>query len=284
MILNIIAASRLSRAIARTIAGMKLGLLVLLALPLAAADFVFADVNINGAGPFRLLVDTGASSTSLSPEAAKAAGLEPEYAVELTTLAGETVVPAAFARSVSAGETSIQNVEVLIAAPDAIRTVERKADGVLGQSFLARTPWMIDYRNRRFVTGETAILLSRTFEEFACERAADSRLVLPVTIGKATFRLALDSGASVLVLHCGAECPRLDRAETSRQILTNTGEARVTVGRLREIAAGPAALKSADAVLIERPPSAPTMHGVVPANWFKAVFADPQSSTIRLAR
>jgi len=263
---------------------MKLGWLLLLTLPLPAADYVFADVSINGAGPFKLLVDTGASSTSLSPEAAREAGLEAAYAVQLTTLTGETIVHAALARSVSAGGAALQGVEVLIADPWAIRTVEPKADGVLGQSFLSHTPWMIDYRARRFVTGESAVLLSRAIPEFTCERAADSRLVLPLTVGKATFRVALDSGASALVLHCGDGCPRLEDADPTRQILTNTGTARATLGRLRHIAAGPIALKRANAVLIETPPLAPSIHGVLPAAWFRAVFVDPHSATMRLAK
>jgi predicted aspartyl protease len=263
---------------------MKLGLFVLLTLPLPAADFMFADVSINGAGPFKLLVDTGASSTSLSREAARLAGLQAAYAVQLTTLTGETIVPAALAKAVSTGGAALQGVEVLIADPLAIRTVEPKADGVLGQSFLSRIPWMIDYRNRRFVTGETAVLLSRAIPEFACERADDSRLVLPLTIGKATFRVALDSGASALVLHCGSGCPRLEDPDPSRQILTTTGSARATFGRLRDIAAGPVALKRANAVLIEKPPLAPSIHGVLPATWFGSVFVDPQSATMRLAK
>lgn len=262
---------------------MKLGLLILLTLPLSAANFVFTDATINGAGPFRLLIDTGASSVSLSPAAARTAGIEAASAVRLATLAGETLVPAGMARSVSAGGAVIGHVEVLITDHPAIRTVDRDVDGVLGQSFLSRVPWMIDYRTRRFAAGDSAVLLSRTIPEFACERAADSRLVLPLTIGKAVFRVALDSGASVLALHCGAGCPRLENADSARQVLTNAGAARATAGQLRDIAAGPIALKRADAVLIESAPIEPSIHGVLPAAWFKAVFVDPHSATIRLA-
>lgn len=262
---------------------MRQILFVLLALPAGAAGFLFTEVTINGAGPFRLLVDTGATSTSLSPEAARAAGLQPAYAVQLTTLAGETLVPAAVARAVVHGRSAVGGVEVLIAAPSAVRTVDGKADGVLGQSFLSRIPWMIDYRNRRFVTGESAILLSRAMPEFPCRREADARLILTVAIGAASFNVALDSGASHLVLHCGPDCPRLDNPGAIRSILTNLGAAPATLGRVRDVIAGPLALKRADAVLIGSPPSTPSIHGVLPASWFKAVFADPRLSSVRIA-
>lgn len=263
---------------------MRLELLLLLAFPASAADFLFTAVTINGAGPFHLLVDTGASSTSLSPEAARRAGLAPAYAVRLATLAGETLVPAALASSVAHAQTAVSAVEILIASPGAVRSVDAKADGVLGQSFLSRVPWMIDYASRRFVTGEAAIALSRPLPEFACERTPDSRLVLPLAIGKAAYRVALDSGASHLVLHCGGECPRLDASDPSRRILTNTGAAPAALGRVREVAVGPLALNSAHAVVIASPAPASSTHGVVPASWFSVVFADPRTATLRLAK
>ena len=43
--------------------------------------FAFVDVSIGGKGPFRMMIDTGATSCSLSPESAKAAGLVMDYRV-----------------------------------------------------------------------------------------------------------------------------------------------------------------------------------------------------------
>src|SRR4051812_30182340 len=53
-------------------------------VPQAAALFV--DVRINGQGPFRLLVDTGASCLVLAPRAAAAAGLKPLPGVTVTAI------------------------------------------------------------------------------------------------------------------------------------------------------------------------------------------------------
>lgn len=262
---------------------MRLGLFVLLALPAGAAGFLFTEVTINGAGPFRLLVDTGATSTKLSPDAARAAGLQPAYAVQLTALAGETLVPAAVARAIVHGHSAAGDFEILIAAPSAVRTVDAKADGVLGQSFLSRIPWMIDYRNRRLVMGESAILISRTMPELACRREADARLILTLAIGPASFNVALDSGASHLILHCAPDCPRFETPGASRTILTNAEAAPATLGSIRDVIAALLALKRADAVLNESPPLAPSIHGVLPASWFKAVFADPRESSVRNA-
>lgn len=253
-------------------------------LPLTGAEYITTEVTINGAGPFRLLVDTGASSTSLDPEAAKTAGLTVRYSVHLTTVAGEAVVPAAIAASVSAGRASASDVEILIHSPTAIRTVEPGVQGVLGQSFLSRIPWMMDFGRGRFVTGDEAVVRARSIPAVEFDRTADSRVVLPLQIGRSSFRVALDSGASHLVLQCGARCPIISKPDGSRLVLTNLGTARATVGRIQDVVVGPLTLKKAVAVLIERAPAEVPIDGVLPAAWFRRVFVDHSTGAVRIDR
>src|SRR5437762_12660701 len=56
--------------------------------------FVFVNAVINGHGPFRMLVDTGTTTTLLSPEAAAEAGLKFDHRIVLTSLGGEQPLPA----------------------------------------------------------------------------------------------------------------------------------------------------------------------------------------------
>ncbi len=263
---------------------MRLALLALLTLPLAAAEYITTEVTINGAGPFRLLVDTGASSTSQDPEAAKAAGLKPLYSVHLTTLTGEALVPAAIAQSVRAGKTTAGDVEILIHSTSAIHTVEPGVQGVLGQSFLSRIPWMMDYTKGRFVTGELAVASSERLSAVQFSRTGDSRIILPLRIGGAAFRVALDSGASHLVLHCGARCPLVSNPDSTRQVLTSLGAARATVGNAHDVSAGALTRKQAVAVLIEAGHPEAQVDGVLPAAWFRRVFADNSAGALKVGR
>src|SRR5215472_2528939 len=106
---------------------------------LAVVDgYAFVQVRVNGKGPFRMLVDTGASSCTLSNEAATAAGLVYDHRVMVATAAGEHVLPAAGETRVQAGTVQASGVEMLAGPIDAVRQVDPNADGILGQSFLGR--------------------------------------------------------------------------------------------------------------------------------------------------
>lgn len=263
---------------------MRLGLLALLTIPLAGTEYITTEVTINGAGPFRLLIDTGASSMSLDPETARAAGLIAQYAVHLTTLTGDSVVPAAVARSVRAGGTAIGDVEILIHPPSAIRVTVPGVHGVLGQSFLSRVPWMMDFDRGRFVTGEDAIRGSVKLSQVDFLLTEDARILLPLRVGGLLFKVALDSGASHLILRCGDRCPRLEDPDRSRQLLTNLGPMRAAAGRVSEISAGPVKLRQAVAVLLDAGPETALAEGVLPAAWFRKVFVDKAAGALKLSR
>ncbi|MBK7927905.1 MAG: retropepsin-like domain-containing protein [Bryobacterales bacterium] len=64
---------------------------------------VVGGVWVNGTGPYRMLVDTGAESVSLRPGLAEGAGLRARYAVEVESVSGVTVVPVAAAERMAVG-------------------------------------------------------------------------------------------------------------------------------------------------------------------------------------
>ena len=178
-----------------------LGLMVsTAALELQAGYPVLDGVRVNGAGPYRMLVDTGAESTSLRPSQAARMGLVPTYAVELESVAGAAVTPAAKARLVEAGGVALAGVEVLLAEPPALPGGKR-LDGVLGQTFLRRTNYWIHYTNR-FIAMDTGDSLDGCLKGYALPIATvNGRPAIPVGMGAAgERRLVLDTGASHLIL------------------------------------------------------------------------------------
>ncbi len=112
---------------------------------------VVGDVRVNGEGPFRFLVDTGATSCTVSEEVAARLSVRPEWRVELERSArpGELeVVGAAAVRSLSVGGVERTRIEVLIGGSmaDVVRAVPG-VDGILGQSFLREVgAYVIDNR------------------------------------------------------------------------------------------------------------------------------------------
>ena len=171
-----------------------LTILLLAASTVAARPYLTASqVYINGMGPYRFLIDTGAQSTAVAERVARAAGIGPRYRVEQVTATGTRLTPAGIADKVAVGGCGVTEVEVLIGG---VPPVER-VDGVLGQSFLSRVNYLLDHNSGRFVidpdlSGRTGI--SVPFETL------NGRPAIMAEVGGRTQTLILDSGAPALVL------------------------------------------------------------------------------------
>lgn len=156
-------------------------------MSLALALLVLEGVYVNGSGPYRFLVDTGAASTVLSPVTARQLGLSPTYRVEVATVNGVTLAPAAKVTSVTAGRHTSWNAEVLW-YPMPVKGV----DGILGQSFLKHFAVLLDYR-------------SRTVTLSPATPASGIRVPLEWDHGRPAVRIdgnlyVLDSGANSVIL------------------------------------------------------------------------------------
>ena len=91
---------------------------------------VMAPVFVNGQGPFRFIIDTGASSSAIAPKLSAALGLEPD-ATQLMALRGVTgaeQVPSIFVDSLEAGEIRMERKRM----PVIQAGVFANADGILG--------------------------------------------------------------------------------------------------------------------------------------------------------
>lgn len=209
-------------------------------------------VYLNGKGPYRFLVDTGAESSVLSPVTASELGLVPAYRVELTTATGSRLVPAAEA-TVSWGGF-IQRSEVLLYEPPV-----SGVDGVLGQNILAKSSYLIDYRNGRVVIGESAVGGIRLPLRFVAGR--------PVIDTDPLGELVLDSGASHVVLFASADC--VER-QGSGILRTNHGRSEVSTGRVRLLRVGAAVLSNLTVAVAE--PRSGT--GLLPASLFASVYVN----------
>ena len=152
---------------------------------------IVGQVFLNGAGPFRMIVDTGSASSSVSPAVARRLQLKPVYAVQQSTVSATHRVPVAFLDEVRTGSVSDHQVEAMITtAPlDGV-------DGVLGQSWLAHHDYLLDYRNHQIVldsdsAGSGVRLPLGT---------SDGRPMVMAVVEGQNRPMVIDSGSSSIVL------------------------------------------------------------------------------------
>ena len=119
------------------------------------SGLIHVEVGVNGEGPFRLLLDTGATRTSLYRPVARRLGLQSTGAARVHGLVGEDIHETAAIDSLTLGahDTGPQNVVVLPSRPDTV------GDGILGMDILER--------HRIFLAADTReiVLLDRSRPE-----------------------------------------------------------------------------------------------------------------------
>src|SRR5271163_3269269 len=105
---------------------------------------IWAPVRINGRGPFRLVLDTGASSSGVTAMVALALGLplHDSSPIMLRGVTGEATVPTIRVDTLSVGDIAVDS-PLLPIVPDALGG----AEGVLGSEGLKNKRIFIDFRH-----------------------------------------------------------------------------------------------------------------------------------------
>jgi hypothetical protein len=110
-------------------------------------------VYINGQGPYRFLVDTGATLNHLDARIAKKIGLKEAFQTRLTSSTG--VVPAGGATGIGVVLDSVRadDQTFLFAGVEAVQLTWPDVMGILGQEFLAHFDYFLDMRAKRLEFG-----------------------------------------------------------------------------------------------------------------------------------
>jgi hypothetical protein len=154
---------------------------------------IWAPVLLNGKGPFRLVLDTGASKSALLPRVARALGVPTKTGtMRVHGVTGSTDVATVDINTVEVGEL-LMGPTTLPIVPD----VFGGADGVLGNEALGDKRIYIDFRRDRI-----EIMRSRS------ERPGIgmSKIPLKLTRGKLlAFKTRIGSIATTAVIDTGAQ-------------------------------------------------------------------------------
>ena len=110
------------------------------------AGRVLAPVMVNGQGPFRFILDTGANRAVLSPRVAALLNLQVSDATPLSVhgVTGSAVLPAVSVDSLKAGEVTLARNKLM---PVLSADVLANADGILGIEGLGSARIDIDFKN-----------------------------------------------------------------------------------------------------------------------------------------
>ena len=151
-------------------------------------------VMINGRGPFRLIVDTGASYTTVSPKLAEALGLQPsdEAPFMVNGITGSARVPSIAIDLLQAGDLRIRGVRLpVIYAP-----VMADADGILGAAGLRNERILAEFtRNRVTITRAPSGLAPRGYQRIHTNLMSNGLMIIPVRVGGVRATAVIDTGA-----------------------------------------------------------------------------------------
>jgi predicted aspartyl protease len=157
---------------------------------------IWAPVLINGQGPFRLVLDTGASRSAIVPRVAEALKLPIAVdSVQLRGVTGSAVASSITVDTLEVGDLILQGAKMPIVAD-----VFGGADGVLGAEGLTDKRIIIDFRRDRitilYSRGQNAppgfLLLPFKLEE-------NRGMRIPVVIGGVRVVGLIDTGAQVTI-------------------------------------------------------------------------------------
>jgi len=231
---------------------------------------------LNGAGPYRVLVDTGANHSSISEEVARAIGAPQVARGVVSSPAGDREYPMVRVDQLAIGPIAVAAMPTAVPARDL--KVAGAIDGVLGQDVLSTLRYTIDYKQRRIAWDDGRSLreapvasreLPLTFR--------DGLPIVEVRHGAAILHLVADSGAAGLLLFesAGRELPamRSDGGLVRVDSFQGSRAARSVV--IDEFKVGPSIFQDLPAVLVKRADSpAYRSDGLLPLHIFGRVTFD----------
>jgi hypothetical protein len=150
-----------------------------------------SNVFLNGRGPYRFLLDTGAKSNQVDTTIARELGATATFRTDLFTPGGSIRVVGARLAEVTLGDAHAANQEFLFTNLDSIRALSKDVQGVLGQEFLSHFDYLLDLRSKTLTFGAA---------EPAGDRVATGLIDGLISVATSVGRLVLDSGTETLVL------------------------------------------------------------------------------------
>lgn len=218
-------------------------------------------VYVNGHGPYRFLVDTGANVNLIDAGLARKIGVAATFQVDLASAAGKTHTSGSDGNTIVLDTATADQQRLLLLDLGALHSSMPDVQGVLGEWFLTRFDYRLDLRGRQldFAAQEPTGTRARF-------RMINARPIVSTSLGE----LALDSGEDRLVLF---GIPPDGDVGSAYELRTMTGTQRadrVSGGPLI-IGIGERKFASGEAIGFPGRPE-PGVDGLMPLSPFKAIY------------
>jgi predicted aspartyl protease len=155
---------------------------------------VVVPVMVNGQGPFRFIVDTGANHSTITPRLAHELGLKPaaEASIILDGITGTAQVSFVTIDRLQAGDLTIGSTDL----PVVWASVMAGADGILGAAGLTEKNLLVDFQRNRVVISRGVEAAVRTNSiRIHGLRLIPGLITLATRVGGVPVLAVIDTGA-----------------------------------------------------------------------------------------
>ena len=161
---------------------------------------VIVPVTVGGRGSYRFLLDTGSTHTAVTQALASAVGARPVARTSMSAAGGTLECLVVALARVAIGGIGVDGLTATALPAASAAMLGAGLDGVLGQDFLARFSYTIDYRASRIRWHEPGYVAPGV--RLTLMPSQDRWLVeLPQAGSHPVYRFVPDSGADTLVLY-----------------------------------------------------------------------------------
>ena len=242
---------------------------------------IVVSVTLNGAGPFKMLLDTGATHSAITADIADLIDARPVAQTNVISPVGSAMRPIVAVETLSFGPI---NVDVILPSVAAERSFDPKGEikGLIGQDVLAGLRYTIDFKGKVIewhdvAPGQSGTVLQLTFEH--------GLFLVALPQHGTILRLVPDSGAGGLVLFEARSRPQLRSIATGETVELSTarGSQAAAVVRLPELRIGDRVLRNVRAVALGGDKTHPAAgDGLLPLHLFGRVTFDGPARTLIL--
>jgi predicted aspartyl protease len=244
-----------------------------MAFQLGEQGGVIVPVMVNGSGPFRMLLDTGATHSAITEDVAALVQAKPVARTTVITPAGNTLRTIVAVDRIHVGSVTAESVLPSVIPARALDP-EGKIQGLIGQDVLARLRYTLDFKDRTIewhqqMPSDRGVRLPLAFEH--------GRFLVALQQDRGTLRLVPDSGAGAFVLFDARGGAIFTIPESSATVELSTAHTTSSARpvRVRELRVGDRIMRDVPAVTIERADRHPAEgDGLLPLHLFERVTFD----------
>jgi predicted aspartyl protease len=212
-------------------------------------------VQINGQGPFRFVVDSGADSSVIGLRVAHNLALPAGQPVTLNGMTGSSIVPQVLVEQLGLGTTSVVDMELPV-----LKEADLGGDGMLGIDALAEQRLMLDFE-KRIITVEDAKKPAPRWdgEIIVTARRRRGQLILTqATANGRQIEAVIDTGSEITIGNSALRALIVKRRKAPLEKVEITGvtgaTAEIEIAIVSEIRLGKVILRNVPIAFADVPP------------------------------